>query len=775
MVLFTACTNEIDKLSLLSSDPHNLALNQPADSSSHFNADTAAIKAVDGNVDTRWEAANDLYPQMLVVDLGVISDLDSIKQTFGHETTWSYRIEASNDNVNRDGPLWKTLVDRTEEGVTGSVIEESIEGQFRYVRIVITGSEDGSPAASEEFQVFGTVLVQPRDLVPEPTPVATGDKLLIAQTCNLWTGERWWKSLNPPENKQLISIMGMYNEAYDVATDWQIKVAVENGISGFFSCWFRQKGNGGKSPVMASFEGMVASLANTAQYRDMIQWAIQWENINPVGDSITDFDDFIDNLVPFWIEEYFSKPNYLKIDGKPVLSIYSSQHFLADIGDFELAQEAIRLFREAVVEAGFDGLILMTANNLNSQNSHSTERNMGIDYVYSYHIPTFMNTMPAAGSRGTSQEFVDAHVRTWASFNRRSVLPYVLTASTGWDARLWGHQSPVWEIIPEDFVDLLEKAKGVMAEQPEGSVESRLILLDNWNEYAEGHYIFPTPKYGFGYVNAVRQVFGEATEPPENTLPDLSVIPQVFTLKEVTRLRISGSDGENILAFPVRSMQMEYIAYPIEDEGLFSLKWEVFAANGVSKTDIASISPQGLLSAEENGTVRVVATVKGQPEIKGTALITIDLNPSLESDDGNLALGKKTTASSYANYGDSGVYPPNHAVDGTEDTMWLVNGPTFPSILTVDLGQEYELSRFVQIFTGDGIPNVHFTVEGSLDGRNYTKLHTTNNTDKDITVKLFDEEIEGSYQYVRIVFLGGDGWPNSRQFEVYGPENEKDE
>lgn len=32
-----------------------------------------------------------------------------------------------------------------------------------------------------------------------------------------------------------------------------------------------------------------------------------------------------------------------------------------------------------------------------------------------------------------------------------------------------------------------------------------MIMLDSWNEWAEGHYIAPTEKYGFDYLKKIRR------------------------------------------------------------------------------------------------------------------------------------------------------------------------------------------------------------------------------------------------------------------------------
>jgi hypothetical protein len=39
-------------------------------------------------------------------------------------------------------------------------------------------------------------------------------------------------------------------------------------------------------------------------------------------------------------------------------------------------------------------------------------------------------------------------------------------------------------------------------------------MLDDWNEFGEGHFMMPSNLHGFGYINAVREVFGQEPFPP---------------------------------------------------------------------------------------------------------------------------------------------------------------------------------------------------------------------------------------------------------------------
>jgi hypothetical protein len=45
-------------------------------------------------------------------------------------------------------------------------------------------------------------------------------------------------------------------------------------------------------------------------------------------------------------------------------------------------------------------------------------------------------------------------------------------------------------------------------------------LNDNWNEYAEGHWIAPSRKEGFGYLNAVRDAIASDAPKRPNVLPE---------------------------------------------------------------------------------------------------------------------------------------------------------------------------------------------------------------------------------------------------------------
>ena len=42
---------------------------------------------------------------------------------------------------------------------------------------------------------------------------------------------------------------------------------------------------------------------------------------------------------------------------------------------------------------------------------------------------------------------------------------------------------------------------------PENRLGRRMVFLSNWNEYSEGQFIIPSALAGFGYLDAIREVF----------------------------------------------------------------------------------------------------------------------------------------------------------------------------------------------------------------------------------------------------------------------------
>ena len=67
-----------------------------------------------------------------------------------HNAPYQYVIEVSSDRTN-----WPVVVDKTANATSIQASSDNFSAKGRYVRIVITGLQEGSWASFYEFQVFG--------------------------------------------------------------------------------------------------------------------------------------------------------------------------------------------------------------------------------------------------------------------------------------------------------------------------------------------------------------------------------------------------------------------------------------------------------------------------------------------------------------------------------------------------------------------------------------------------------------------------------------------
>ena len=134
----------------------NLALNKPASSSSIENDEHDAAKANDGDPSTCWRADDEPEggPEWWQVDLGKSFELSACQIRWPFDgKAYRYKVEGSVDQK-----TWSMLSDQTKSTTTSQVHKLKLKdtGQVRYVRITVTGFEEGCWASICEVKVFGS-------------------------------------------------------------------------------------------------------------------------------------------------------------------------------------------------------------------------------------------------------------------------------------------------------------------------------------------------------------------------------------------------------------------------------------------------------------------------------------------------------------------------------------------------------------------------------------------------------------------------------------------
>ncbi|HQL72008.1 MAG TPA: glycoside hydrolase family 99-like domain-containing protein [Phycisphaerae bacterium] len=348
--------------------------------------------------------------------------------------------------------------------------------------------------------------------VPQPKPAAT-DILVGAHNCPLWEADRpelWAQVVKHPERTPAL---GFYSQEKPEIADWETKWAVEHGVSFFVYCWYRD-GQGG--PVKMRFSSAIHQALFKSRYVSNMKFTIMWENQARGKAGVADEADLMNNLLPFWMDSYFRHPSYLKMDNKPLLFIYRPEFLVQDLGGVDKVRAALDKMRSACRKAGFDGLYILGEYRGLDPKHLTLMKQLGLDYTFAYcwHVQGSPKPDRAVAAQ------LDCIKRTQAM----NILPQVATVSQGWSG--WRDEGSIWKLPPADYKTLLQKAKAIVETFPAQSLGRRMILLDNWNEWSEGHYLAPHREYGFGYLDAVREVFSTAPKEHKDLLPgDLGMGP----------------------------------------------------------------------------------------------------------------------------------------------------------------------------------------------------------------------------------------------------------
>ena len=369
------------------------------------------------------------------------------------------------------------------------------------------------------------------DYIPAPTPVTT-DRIVAAHYYAAWkkgaAGIHEGFNDLAEEYPDRTPLMGYYDEENPEVCDWEIKWAAEHGINCFIYCWYRKKENEKKPITVADLRcghGLHEALFN-ARFREKIKFAIMFE-ISPRWGA-TDAEDMLSHLMPFWMENYFKRSNYLLIDGKPVLFVFYPKRMAEEC--FESAEQQSKTFnacREYAKNCGFDGMIFAACNNQPQKSVRDDFLKRGFDFCFGYNA----GYDSPCDFYGDEDKIIDGQCERYLENLAVGNTCFIPTASCFQDAtprfskrwndlgyrfRDYGH---IWYLSPEKFKTLLKKMREISDSLPENAYARKILMIDNWNEWDEGHFVAPSHKFGFKYLQAIREALTECDNLPDYITP----------------------------------------------------------------------------------------------------------------------------------------------------------------------------------------------------------------------------------------------------------------
>lgn len=335
----------------------------------------------------------------------------------------------------------------------------------------------------------------------------------------------------PGHQQPKVPFWGHENEADPAVMAKKIDAAADHGVNHFIFDWYWY--NDGPFLERGLEEGFLKA-ANNHRLKFAIMWANHdWLDIMPAkrtGKPTLQYPGAVsretfDRVTDHVISRYFSHPSHWNIDGCPYFSIYELTPLIRGLGGLEATRAALADFRAKTKTAGFPDLHLnaviagvpILPNEVAIKNPNDLVNSLGFDSVTSY---VWIHNVALREFPATPYETAAADaIKDWPRLANELDLPYYPNVTMGWDSSPRTVQSDVFvengypwmptldNNTPQQFESALRAVKDFLdksgGENPHG-----IFNINAWNEWTEGSYLEPDTINKFGYLEAIRSVFG---------------------------------------------------------------------------------------------------------------------------------------------------------------------------------------------------------------------------------------------------------------------------
>ena len=320
----------------------------------------------------------------------------------------------------------------------------------------------------------------------------------------------------PDDYQGVKPLWGYENEADPVVVARKIDAATAAGVNVFIYDWYWY---GGRPFLEEALDEGFLKAPNCERMRFYLMYANHnvtklWDNrvgLDRKDDvlwSAKISDDYWKVIVARWIKEYFVRPNYYKIKGCPVISIYDTLGFVEWEG-VEKARKRFAYLRDEARKAGFPDVHIQQVA------QHVAPPDVGADSmtIYNWNYRTGEKYLWYEGQEGDYANWGADAIKLFDTAKREAngiKAVYFPNLTCGWDTNARfpanSRRPIVHKANPKDFERFARQVKAwadanVPADMP------KLITVNSWNEWTEGSYLEPDDHFGYGYLNALWRVF----------------------------------------------------------------------------------------------------------------------------------------------------------------------------------------------------------------------------------------------------------------------------
>jgi hypothetical protein len=318
-------------------------------------------------------------------------------------------------------------------------------------------------------------------------------------------------------------LWGYRSDSDPKAVEKKIEAAVDHGINVFIYDWYWYDGQ----PYL---EDAINKGFLGARNNDKMSFYIMWANHdvysnfwNPhryktdslVWTGVVDQPNY-EVIVKRVINQYFKRPNYFKINGEPVFSIFDFPNLVKSFNGLDGAKNALDYFRKETVKAGFPGIHfqligwgdwdtlsprLCDEQYMENLTINEVISKLGISSVTAYNW----------GGARPQEDYVAwgaQAMQVQNNWDKTLDVPYFPNVSIGWDDTprkpyLGKKDVTHYNATPQSFGAYLQMAREYVQKHP---TQPKLIVINAWNEWVEGSYLEPDMRWGYGYLESVKNI-----------------------------------------------------------------------------------------------------------------------------------------------------------------------------------------------------------------------------------------------------------------------------
>ena len=294
--------------------------------------------------------------------------------------------------------------------------------------------------------------------------------------------------------------LGFYDLRIAEVTDHQYELAKRYGLYGFcyFYYWFA-----GKRLLDLPLERLAGT--GNPQNRFCIGWANEnwtrtWDGLEDqilIGQQHSDDDD---RAVILDMMRYLQRPNYIRVNGKPLLLVYR-------INLFPDIHRTTEIWREQCIKEGIGEIYLALVESFENAGAPADPVVFGFDAAVEY--PPHGMSSPIKTPAVLNPQFegsVHDYREIVLKYLQRDVPNYVRFRSVmpSWDNTPRRQDKPyIFEnACPGAYRAWLEAVLDQTHEQNFG--DERIVFINAWNEWGEGNHLEPDKRYGHGFLEATR-------------------------------------------------------------------------------------------------------------------------------------------------------------------------------------------------------------------------------------------------------------------------------